>query len=76
MYPDLLNKPGQAIDPAADELLDMGSDLSLTLHLMRINAGMTQKRLAAETGIPADTVSPVFSSGMRRDGVPKTEKCS
>jgi hypothetical protein len=59
MYPDLLNKPGQAIDPAADELLDMGSDLSLTLHLMRINAGMTQKRLAAETGIPADTVRAI-----------------
>lgn len=59
MYPDLLNKTGQAIDPAADELLDMGSDLALTLHLMRVNAGMTQKRLAAETGIPADTIRAI-----------------
>jgi GIY-YIG catalytic domain/Helix-turn-helix len=58
LYPDLLNK-GQAIDPAADELLDIGCDLSLTLHLMRVNAGMTQKRLAAETGIPADMIRAI-----------------
>jgi hypothetical protein len=59
LYPDLLNKPDRLIDEAADELLDMGSDLSLTLHLMRVNAGISQKRLAAETGIPADMIRAI-----------------
>ena len=58
MYPDLLNN-GQAIDQAADDLLDQGSDLALTLHLMRVNAGMSQKRLASETGIPADVIRAI-----------------
>ena len=57
-YPDLLNK-GQVIDEAADELLDLGSDLALTLKAMRLNAGLSQPRLAAETGIPADTIRAI-----------------
>lgn len=59
LYPDLLNKPNQVIDEAADELLDMGSDLALTLRLMRVNSGLSQTRLAAETGIPADTIRAI-----------------
>lgn len=59
LYPDLLNRPDKVIDEAADELLDLASDLALTLRLMRINAGLTIKRLAFETSLSADTIRAI-----------------